>query len=182
MSSTAVRRTLAILAVATVLWTGSATSALAHSGLVSSNPADGSVVTQAPASISLTFNEPLLPDANSISLNSADGTNVVSAQVEPSGDTVEIAWPADLAAGEYQAAFRVVSADGHPVTGAVSFTYAPGDAVAPGSAESNGSAVAISETAEPESRGGTPWLGLGIAVVIGLVLVVLFAAMRRRRA
>jgi ElaB/YqjD/DUF883 family membrane-anchored ribosome-binding protein len=42
--------------------------------------------------------------------------------------------------------------------------------------------VAISETTEPESTGGNPWLGLGIGVLIGLVLVVLFAAMRRKRA
>jgi len=170
-----------------------AAPAFAHSGLETSNPADGAVISEAPASISLTFDEELLADADSISLNRADGTNVTSANVQPIGKTVELPWPADLPAGDYQAAYRVVSADGHPVTGAITFIFAPATAVASSSpasagasaspaAQPGGSAVAIAENAEPESTGGAPWLGLGIAVVIGLVLVVLFAAMRRRRA
>ncbi len=187
MSSRTTRRILAILAISTVVWAAGATSASAHSGLTSSTPADGSVISEAPASISFTFDEELLPDADSISLNAADGTNVISAKVQPTGNTVELPLPADLQAGEYQAAYRVVSADGHPVTGAIGFTYAPADAGASAvaspaaTAEPSGSAVPISETTEPESTGGNPWLGLGIGVLIGLVLVVLFAAMRRRR-
>ena len=196
MNSCTLKRTVAILAVSTAMWAFGATSASAHSGLVSSNPADGSVVTEAPAAITLTFNEPLLDDADSISLNAADGTNITSAQVQPNGSSVELPWPADLPAGEYQAAFRVVSADGHPVTGAISFTFAPAEPAAASSAsspaaseeeasESSASPAVIDEqvtdTTEPESTGGNPWLGLGIGVAIGLVLVVLFAAMRRRR-
>ena len=196
MTSRILKRTVAILAVSTAMWAFGATTASAHSGLESSNPADGSVVTEAPAAITLTFNEPLLDDADSISLNAADGTNITSAKVQPNGSSIELPWPADLPAGEYQAAFRVVSADGHPVTGAISFTYAPADSAASPSAssptsseavtpESSATPVAINEpitdTTEPEPTGSTPWLGLGIGVVIGLVLVGLFAAMRRRR-
>ena len=197
MTSRFITRTLTIAAAAVMLCTVSTTPALAHSGLESSNPADGVVISEAPAAISLTFDEDLLPDADSISLNAADGTNITSAKVEPAGNTVELPWPADLPSGEYQVAYRVVSADGHPVTGAISFTFAPASASAPVSAsaepsvsmpaaespvaESSPTAMPISENAEPESTGGNPWLGLGIGVVIGLVLVVLFAAMRRRR-
>lgn len=194
MRSGTTTRALAAAAIGILLCGIGSTPAWAHSGLASSNPADGAVISEAPASITLTFDEELLPDADSISLNAADGTNITSAKVEPTGNTVELPWPADLPAGEYQAAFRVVSADGHPVTGAISFTYAPSEAAAPAAsaaASSGGTPtpIAISETAaaapstaEPESTGGNPWLGLGIGVVIGLVLVVLFAAMRRRRA
>jgi methionine-rich copper-binding protein CopC len=196
MTSRILKRTVAILAVSTAMWAFGATTASAHSGLESSNPADGSVVTEAPAAITLTFNEPLLDDADSISLNAADGTNITSAKVQPNGSSIELPWPADLPAGEYQAAFRVVSADGHPVTGAISFTFAPADSAALPSASSTSSSEAvtpessatpvainepITDTTEPESTGGTPWLGLGIGVAIGLVLVVLFAAMRRKR-
>jgi methionine-rich copper-binding protein CopC len=193
MTSRFTRRALAIAAASVALWAAGTSAALAHSGLESSNPADGSVISEAPASISLTFNEELLPDADSISLNAADGTNIVSAKVQPTGSTVEIPWPVDLAPGAYQVAFRVVSADGHPVTGAIGFTFAPADVPAeassstpaPGSSEASEAsptAMPISDNAEPEPTGGNPWLGLGIGVVIGLVLVVLFAAMRRRRA
>jgi copper resistance protein C len=189
-------RGLAVLAITTALWSGAATLAHAHSGLESSTPADGSVISEAPAAITLTFNETLLEDADSISLNSADGTSIVSSKVQPSGNTVELPWPADLLAGDYQVAYRVVSADGHPVTGAISFSYtgspvASSSPVAEPSAsqgsavpisEPSSSAVPISETTEPESTGGNPWLGLGIGVAIGLLLVVIFAAMRRKRA
>lgn len=188
-------RSLAVLAIATALWSGAATTAYAHSGLESSTPADGSVITEAPAAITLTFNETLLEDADSISLNSADGTSIVNSKVQPSGNTVELPWPADLPAGEYQVAFRVVSADGHPVTGAISFRYtgSPAASSSPvaepsasqGSAvpiaEPVGSAVPIAETTEPESTGGNPWLGLVIGVAIGLLLVVIFAVIRRKR-
>jgi phosphoglucosamine mutase len=78
MTSRTLTRTVAILAVSTALWAFGATTASAHSGLESSNPADGSIVTEAPAAITLTFNEPLLDDADSISLNAADGTNITS--------------------------------------------------------------------------------------------------------
>ncbi len=184
MSSRTIKLGLAILAISTTVWAFSATAASAHSGLESSKPVDGSVVTEAPTSISFTFDEELLADADSISLNAADGTNVASAKVQPTGKTVELPWPANLPAGDYQAAYRVVSADGHPVTGAISFAYAPAGitASAAASVQPSASAIAISDTTEPESTGGNPWLGLGIGVLIGLVLVVLFAAMRRKRA
>lgn len=188
-------RGLAVLAITTALWSGAATTAYAHSGLESSTPADGSVITEAPAAITLTFNETLLEDADSISLNSADGTSIVSSKVQPNGDTVELPWPADLPAGDYQVAYRVVSADGHPVTGAISFSFtgSPASSSSPvaepsasqGSAmpiaEPVGSPVPIAETTEPESTDGNPWLGLGIGVAIGLLLVVIFAVMRRKR-
>ncbi len=185
MSTRTMKRTIAVLTAATALWAVGSTSASAHSGLTSSIPVDGAIVTEAPAAIAFTFDEELLADADSISLNAADGSNVVSAKVQPTGDTVELPWPAGLAAGDYQAAYRVVSADGHPVTGAISFTYAPESASAVPSAGVSAapslSAVPISETTEPESTGGNPWLGLGIGVAIGLLLVVIFAAMRRKR-
>lgn len=172
--------------------------ASAHTGLESSTPADGAVLEAAPTEIVLEFAEELLDDAETISINTAEGTNVSSVKVQPEGNQVSAPWPADLPAGEYQVAYRVVSADGHPVSGAINFTItaaasssaaasavasaAPAVSAAPAaSAEPSGSAVPISETAEPESTSGSPWLGLGIGVVIGLVLVVLFAAMRRKR-
>lgn len=205
MTSLALRPRVAALLAVTALTSVAmllAQPAWAHSGLVSSTPMDGSVVTEAPSAIVLTFNEELLDDADAISLNTADGEPVVSARVQPTGDTVELPWPADLAAGEYEAAFRVVSADGHPINGSIRFTYAPAEtlasdqpdavttaeaapSMAPTPAESTDETTAesgaVSGTTEPESTGGTPWLGLGIGVVIGLVLVVLFAAMRRKR-
>ena len=43
-----------------------ATGALAHASLVSSEPADGSVVTQAPMTVQLQFNESVTPTVASL--------------------------------------------------------------------------------------------------------------------
>ena len=40
-------------------------------------------------------------------------------------------WPAGLAAGGYEVAYRVASGDGHPVTGSVAFSVTTESALAP---------------------------------------------------
>ena len=95
--------------------------AWAHSGLESSSPADGAVLDAAPTKVVLGFNEELLPDAETISINTAAGENVTSVKVQPEGSSVSIPWPADLPSGDYQVAYRVVSADGHVGTGVFTF-------------------------------------------------------------
>ncbi|MFA7323437.1 MAG: copper resistance CopC family protein [Candidatus Nanopelagicales bacterium] len=97
--------------------------AQAHGQLVSSTPTNGAVLDAAPASVAFTFDEPLLPELDTISINTDTGKNLVSARVEPVGDTLTMQWPTDIAPGTYQVAYRIVSEDGHPVTGAITFTF-----------------------------------------------------------
>lgn len=98
--------------------------ALAHSQLLSSNPADGATLVEPPASIVLTFNEALIPDVDSVSINDVMGHVVSSQSIEPDGAVLSVPWPAGFPAGIYQVAYRVVSGDGHPVVGAINFTIA----------------------------------------------------------
>ena len=100
----------------------SATASQAHSQLVSSSPTNGAVLSAAPSQVVFTFDEDLLPDLDTISINNEQGQNVTSTQVEPVANTLSIQWPAAATAGTYQVAYRIVSGDGHPVTGAISFT------------------------------------------------------------
>lgn len=61
-------------------------------------------------------------------------------------------------AGVYTAGYRVVSADGHPVSGSITFTLrAPGTATAP-------AATATAEEAPPP--GAAVLLGVGLTVVL----------------
>ena len=46
--------------------------------------------------------------------------------VEVDGDTVSVTWPESSPAGEFRAAYRVVSADGHPINGTITFTVEAG--------------------------------------------------------
>ena len=95
----------------------------AHSQLVSLTPANGAVLAVAPTTVAFVFDEPLLPDLDTISINTKAGVNVVSQRVEPVGNTLSITWPATIDPGTYQVAYRIVSGDGHPVTGAISFSF-----------------------------------------------------------
>ncbi len=103
----------------------------AHSQLVSSSPANGSVLTTAPTDVTFVFDEPLLPGLDTISINTEAGVNVASKRVEPVNNTLSMPWPTDIKPGTYQVAYRIVSGDGHPVTGAITFSY--GTPAAPGS-------------------------------------------------
>jgi len=104
-----------------------ASGAAGHAGLVSSDPNDGAALDVAPVAVVLTFNEELLSDLVEVSVLDAQDNPVVVTEVPqtpPPGTDVKVPWPADLPPGEYSVAFRVVSADGHPVTGRVTFSYA----------------------------------------------------------
>lgn len=120
-------RWLLSLLAAVVLLTVPVSGAAGHASLVSSNPEDGAVLDVAPEEVVLTFSEELLSDLVEISVLDADDTPIVVTEVPqtpPPGTDVKVPWPADAAPGEYSVAFRVVSADGHPVTGRISFSYA----------------------------------------------------------
>jgi hypothetical protein len=105
----------------------------------------------APQEVVLTFSEELLSDLVEVSVLDANDSPVVVTEVPqtpPPGTDVKVPWPADLPPGEYSVAFRVVSADGHPVTGRVTFSYAQQREVAEESAPSEEPA-----TAEPSPTG-----------------------------
>lgn len=99
-----------------------APAASAHAELVSSDPVDGAELPAPPTSVSFTFNEPLLPDfVRLIATNPAGVTgDLPISAVE--GPTVTAAWPA-AEGGEWTVNYRVVSQDGHPIEGGITFSY-----------------------------------------------------------
>ncbi len=123
MSAHAVRRMVALMAaLAGVLLAG---PAQAHSDLRSSDPDDGATLTTAPAAVSFTFNEPLLAEGNAITVTEvATGQRLAVGATEVDVQTATASWPESSPAGEFRAAYRVVSADGHPIDGTITFTVA----------------------------------------------------------
>ena len=96
-----------------------ATPAFAHAALVSTDPADNSVVSQAPKMVQLRFNEPVAPAA--IRLIDAEGkTRDVTARAVD--QALLVALPDDLQPGTHLISYRVVSQDGHPVGGTIMFS------------------------------------------------------------
>jgi copper resistance protein C len=145
---------VALLALVALLL--GAAPALAHSDLRSSDPADGAVLADAPAGISFTFNEELLPQGNAITLtDTASGERLEVPAASVDGDTVSVPWPADAPAGQYRAAYRVVSADGHPIAGTVTFTVEAGASPTPDAA-TGASATASPGATAPTAPSATP--------------------------
>lgn len=175
---------LAVLLVALVVGAfAGAGVASAHNVLTGSNPADGATVDSLPATVTLTFDQPIQnidpvlvvtgPDGNVFTDGppTIDG-NVISAPLGPAGP-----------AGSYHAAWRIVSADGHPVTGQIAFTLsASGAGTGTGAPPSEGAAPGGDAASGSGSGGGLSgwlWLGLGVAAV--LVVIAVAIALRRPR-
>ncbi|MEG9226030.1 copper resistance CopC/CopD family protein [Aeromicrobium sp. Sec7.5] len=123
MISTTIRRARLLAVPVGLLLLASgvlASPAAAHASLVSTTPADGEVLSDAPGEITLTFTESVrLTDG--IELLAGDGTPV-AADVGASDEVVTITPDAPLADGTYVVGWRVISADSHPIAGGLSFS------------------------------------------------------------
>lgn len=120
-----IRRTLGAVAIA-LLTAGLAVlgagPAAAHSVLVSVDPADGAQLSTGPARVTFTFNENLQPSFPSVTVVGPDHNLWSEGQPVVDGPHVSIAVRELGPAGKYTMAYRVTSADGHPVSGTRSFT------------------------------------------------------------
>ena len=104
-----------------LLAVGLAGPAAAHATLVSSDPADGAVLSSAPSKATFTFDERVsLPDAG-VQVFDADGGAVdVSATARDAAVTVDL--PDRMRTGTYVVTWRAVSGDGHPIAGSLTFS------------------------------------------------------------
>jgi copper transport protein len=122
------RRIAPIVAILVVL--ANAGAAHAHASLIRSEPADRAVVAQPPPKLTLTFNEPVSPLA--LRLVQPNGSVIELQDIAARGAAVTAVLPSGLPAGTHLLSWRVVSADGHPVGGALTFSIGePGAATAP---------------------------------------------------
>jgi copper resistance protein C len=167
-----------VVAVAPAFAAAPASLAL-HARLASSAPKDGATVETA-QKVQLTFDEDVNPDFVAVKVTGPKGSETVG---KPVVDGTAVTQPLadDLSAGEHTVTYRVVSTDGHPVSGTVTFTTT----VAPASASPSATATATptpsptastvaapqpTVTADPasESSGGgvTPWLVVAVVALL----------------
>jgi methionine-rich copper-binding protein CopC len=101
--------------------------ASAHAVLVSSNPANGSILSQPPREIRLSFNEAIEARFSSVRLTRSDGKNVQtggsSSDPQKRSDLVVPLTP--LQPGKYQVRWQATSADSHRVQGSFGFEISP---------------------------------------------------------
>lgn len=161
--------------------------ATAHTALTGSDPVENATVASAPSTVTLTFSEDINANFANVALNSADGRNWIDGSARVDGPRLTASVGADLPGnGVYTVAYRVVSADGHPVTGSYTFTLA-GAPSAPTSSTASAATSTSSPAAAPSdstaSGGSNTASWIGIAAVAGLALggVIAFRQSRRRK-
>jgi methionine-rich copper-binding protein CopC len=170
----------ALLALATLL--GLTTPAMAHNVLVSSDPADGATLDSAPESVTLTFDQSVQDVGNQIAVTGPEGGQWTDGDVQVRGNIVTVGLRPLGPAGEYTIGYRILSADGHPVQGEVTFTMsqagsgtsAPGDSGAGQSATTAppaGSTATAPTRAAPSAEGDSSGLPVWVWVVGGVVLL-----------
>ncbi|MFD4879007.1 copper resistance CopC/CopD family protein [Streptomyces sp. NPDC058420] len=108
-----------------LLLLGTASTASAHAALESTDPADGSVLKSAPRTVTLTFSESVALLDDSFRVYDPDNRRVSTSSAhhaQGTGDTASVTLPGKLGTGTFTVAWRVVSADSHPVSGAFTFS------------------------------------------------------------
>ncbi|MEU8001480.1 copper resistance CopC family protein [Catellatospora sp. NPDC049111] len=181
--------TAALFALSWLLAVAPAAPAAAHDGLLSANPADGARLDQAPTAVMLRFAARLDPRLAKIAVTGGDGASVTTGAFAASG--AQLTQPVSItASGRYTVAFRVVSRDGHPVSGKTTFTViaaapthatSPSAAAQPDVAASSApppSPAAAAPQPEPDGLSGAVTAAAAIAVAAGAAIPLLI---RRRR-
>lgn len=164
---------MAIAAVLVLAQGMGAAPAGAHAALEDTDPVADALLEQAPGAVQLRFDEPVSASTGSVqviapsgdrvdgSVDEADGGRTISIEVDGGGR------------GTYTVAYRVVSDDGHTITG--SFVFHVGERT--GAATVDQSIPVATSAAGGIGR----WLGYaGAAVAVGTAL--LLVVLRRRHA
>ena len=210
-----VHRNIALAATAAMVFLLSvlmAPTGSAHADLQVSTPEDGESLEVAPEEIRLTFSEELFEELVEISILDAAGdlySTIGVEQTPPPGTDVIFPWPPQAPPGEYSIAYRVVSADGHPVTGTVSFSYAATapepsalepSALEPSSSDSTPSAQSSTPASSPtasapfaspasesstssstDSSSVTPFVVIGVVLLLGVIAASAIIVRARQR-
>lgn len=156
---------LAFVQAGVVLVLATASPASAHATLVATDPAEGAVLEAAPEQVTFTFDESVIGVPAGIQVFDATGEVVASsASVRDAQLVVEL--EGDVADGTLVVVWRLVSADGHPIGGSLSFSIG-----APSEVVEVPTTSADAGTDAPVTLSLARWLGyLGLLVATGTVL------------
>lgn len=197
------RRSLLTTVAALVLGAGLtlavASPAQAHDELVSSYPEADSTVPGSPAEITLSFSGELIAGMQSAAVEviGPDGQNIATDAPAEDGTSITQHLTPDPPAGMFTVRWKVVSSDGHPISGEYTYTVEPTDA-APSTLAATPSAAPQTPVPSPtateaaadngyggETSGGGdafPILAaIGGVIVLGSTLVIVLMVGRERR-
>ncbi|WP_179670091.1 CopD family protein [Nocardioides thalensis] len=170
-------RPLAVALLAVVAVLGLAPPADAHASLVRTDPAEGAVLASAPEQIRFTFSEAVAAVPDSVQVFDAAGESV-DATTSVRDAVLEATLDEAVGDGTLVVVWRVLSEDGHPVSGSLSFSVgAPSPSV-------QAPPVTAADTDDaPVLLSVVRWVGYaGLLATSGLVVFALLFLPRHRDA
>ncbi|MBA8815269.1 methionine-rich copper-binding protein CopC [Microbacterium halimionae] len=180
-------RTLAAgMLVGAVVILATAVPASAHDELLESSPAYHAQLDAAPTEITLTFSADVLEMGAVVIVADENDTDWVASEPEISGESVIVGLQADMPDAGYEVRWRVVSSDGHPISGVIPFTI--GDAAplvrasaSPSETPTPAATTNIQVTSEDDGAFRPIVIGvIGAAAAVAIFAVILFFRRRAR--
>ncbi|WP_223166302.1 copper resistance CopC family protein [Nonomuraea sp. SYSU D8015] len=140
--------------------------AQAHNVLIGSDPKDGAVLAASPARVTLVFDQAVRQGYAQVEVTGADGSAWADGGAVVAAERVSVKVKPLRAGGAYVVGYRILSADGHPVTGKITFSLAAdASGVTAGEAAQGSSA----EAAEAAANGGA---GMAVVWIVGALLLL----------
>lgn len=167
-----------------------AAPAVAHAVLIESTPRDGTELDAAPTELRLLFDEPV--GEPRVAVVGPGGADLVEGAPVAEGAEVVAELDDTGGAGGYEAAYRVVSDDGHPVEGELTFTVTEAGGAEPTATPPSSPDPTLTPdptptptptptaSAEPDGESaGVPWTLLSAGGALGVLAVAGVATLRR---
>lgn len=151
-----------------------AAPASAHAHLVESLPSAGAVLAAGPSEVVLTFDQPIqaFPGANGMVVTGPESSHWACGRARINGNTLTASMSEVGPPGRYEIHYRVLGADGHPITGSVPINIQRSASTA--STASAATAMTAFDVDRPRGLAAMPtwlWIALlaAIAVCVGAV-------------
>lgn len=160
---------VAVAAVVVALLGGIGPAA-AHSTEVATDPAKGATLAVLPQRVTITLNEKPMDVGHGLVVTGPDGVKVSADEPVLTGHGISVPVVSQGPAGEYTVGYRVVSADGHVVSGSYTFTVTSG----------RPAQGAIKETTTAEDENSVTFVFAVFSVVMMVAFVGAAALLIRR--
>jgi methionine-rich copper-binding protein CopC len=161
------------------------TAASAHDQVLSTVPASQQHLEVSPQQVSMVFSDAILDLGATILVVDDNDTDWAEGDVQIDGSAASQGLAGDLPDGRYQVRWRVVSADGHPISGTFDFAVGEVSATAPAASAAPATESPLQAATDSGSDRNAVTapsfilIGLGGAVA-GFLIFVLILTLRKR--
>lgn len=169
------------LALVTLLFIFSASPAFAHTHLDSSDPEEGSTVTESPENITLNF-ETVIEESAVLELQKEDGTEIALDNITVNDNELSAGITEPLENGAYTLSWDIIGVDGHPMEDFLSFEVEIEETAAEDNTDEQKDEEAVDEQAddneaasESDVQDTTEDAGSSNTLLITILLVAIIA-------